>query len=424
MVKHYYNDQQYLNFISNPKYFKSPDLLNTYLHYEQLFSGKIHKLKAYVLKIQNELINKLTLVEFKTLTYTDINVLPDYNMIQKTYDMRLTNAAIILNIPNLGRFTLPVKYKKKYHGSINYRYSFNAVNIRRQYDITLVFDTIKHEIKIVLTNDIPETIPLDFKTNKMEGVDINTRDNMFKVSDGNTIDYDRKLLNQIVKDKIKLDKIVEQRDKLGCDKKYSDTMLKIQDSINKRVKYLQDFNCSLFLNQYRDYHLAFENIQLKPHKTKGKSKENDDINYNNIFSLLRFSSIKDTIIRMAPNYGVEISLINPDYTSQMCNKCYHIEEANRHGDKFKCKSCGHEDNADLNAAKNIRDRIAINVLCNALHQKNDNSENTYNPIYKNTKRDRIIFKQELDKSLNILKKSNPLYQNLILNLINILNLKK
>lgn len=45
--------------------------------------------------------------------------------------------------------------------------------------------------------------------------------------------------------------------------------------------------------------------------------------------------------------------VNPAYTSRKCSRCGHIEKANRQGDKFKCKKCGLEEHADVNAAKNI-----------------------------------------------------------------------
>ena len=48
--------------------------------------------------------------------------------------------------------------------------------------------------------------------------------------------------------------------------------------------------------------------------------------------------------------------MNPAYTSQACNKCHHITKENRKSQsKFACVKCRHTDNADINAAKNIRD---------------------------------------------------------------------
>jgi len=45
------------------------------------------------------------------------------------------------------------------------------------------------------------------------------------------------------------------------------------------------------------------------------------------------------------------------YTSQRCPVCGHTERGNRSGEVFLCLKCGHGDNADVNAAKNILDRF-------------------------------------------------------------------
>jgi IS605 OrfB family transposase len=45
--------------------------------------------------------------------------------------------------------------------------------------------------------------------------------------------------------------------------------------------------------------------------------------------------------------------VNPKHTSQICSKCGHIEKSNRKGSRFKCKKCGFELDADLNASRNI-----------------------------------------------------------------------
>ena len=46
--------------------------------------------------------------------------------------------------------------------------------------------------------------------------------------------------------------------------------------------------------------------------------------------------------------------VDPRYTSQVCNKCGHVESGNRRSQsEFECKGCGHRANADVNAAKNV-----------------------------------------------------------------------
>ena len=45
------------------------------------------------------------------------------------------------------------------------------------------------------------------------------------------------------------------------------------------------------------------------------------------------------------------------YTSQTCNACQHVAPESRESQAvFRCVACGHSDNADLNAARHIRDR--------------------------------------------------------------------
>ena len=47
--------------------------------------------------------------------------------------------------------------------------------------------------------------------------------------------------------------------------------------------------------------------------------------------------------------------VNPAYTSQTCYRCGHVDKANRlTQSQFKCVRCEHEDNADINAALNIK----------------------------------------------------------------------
>ena len=46
--------------------------------------------------------------------------------------------------------------------------------------------------------------------------------------------------------------------------------------------------------------------------------------------------------------------VNPQYTSQTYNRCGYIDKNNRKTQsKFKCLKCHYEDNADINASKNI-----------------------------------------------------------------------
>lgn len=52
--------------------------------------------------------------------------------------------------------------------------------------------------------------------------------------------------------------------------------------------------------------------------------------------------------------GIDVVVINPQYTSQRCSKCGCIHAENRKSQsEFVCIECGYSENADYNAAKNI-----------------------------------------------------------------------
>lgn len=52
--------------------------------------------------------------------------------------------------------------------------------------------------------------------------------------------------------------------------------------------------------------------------------------------------------------GTEIVKVNPAFTSQTCHACKHVARESRESQAvFRCVACGHQDNADVNAAKNI-----------------------------------------------------------------------
>jgi len=57
-----------------------------------------------------------------------------------------------------------------------------------------------------------------------------------------------------------------------------------------------------------------------------------------------------------------VKKINPAYTSQCCSNCKHVAKENRESQAiFLCKACGYQDNADINAAKNLAAGHAVSA---------------------------------------------------------------
>lgn len=101
--------------------------------------------------------------------------------------------------------------------------------------------------------------------------------------------------------------------------------------------------------------IALENLTHIRQRTRVKGKEQRAKHSNWSFAQLRtFLTYK------AKMMGIPISLVDPRYTSQRCFVCGHTEKGNRRNQsEFLCCSCGHADNADINAALNIS-RAAAN----------------------------------------------------------------
>jgi len=56
--------------------------------------------------------------------------------------------------------------------------------------------------------------------------------------------------------------------------------------------------------------------------------------------------------------GFTLERVDPAYTSQACSSCEFVHRNNRQGNSFKCVSCGRHAHADVNAAKNQRERFS------------------------------------------------------------------
>jgi IS605 OrfB family transposase len=74
-----------------------------------------------------------------------------------------------------------------------------------------------------------------------------------------------------------------------------------------------------------------------------------------------FCQLRSFVEYKAKQLGLAVIKIDPRNTSRTCNKCGHCDKNNRkRQSEFVCQSCGHSENADLNAAKNIRSRGFVN----------------------------------------------------------------
>ena len=354
---------------------------------------------SFVRCVQDFIIKKINKVTYKSLTFNHMNVLAKKipAMLEKSH-IKLTNTIVHINLPKIAIIDLPVRHSKKYHGAFkDYKCNLNKTTGQKQYLIQISFDEVKKEVKITLVRDINKNIS-DLKDKQILGVDVNTKHNIFALSNCETQKVDKKLVKKIVREKKKLKKIQSQRDKLKLPKEYSKRQKRIQDKINKQVQYLQNYACHLLLKNHENSILVMENLERKLKKCKfNNTQYEEELNYNDLFSLLKIYSMKDTVIRMSGNYNVNVVLVNPDFTSQMCPKCGYISKNNRKSQEtFCCEKCNYKNNADINAAKNIKGRFTNPKFKEELQKEVADTQLISEPKISN----RFKFKQKLFEITN------------------------
>jgi putative transposase len=99
--------------------------------------------------------------------------------------------------------------------------------------------------------------------------------------------------------------------------------------------------------------LVLESLKNIRKKVKLRKKQRTELNSWAFFQLEKFIEYKAAV------QNIKVVYVSPRYTSQRCSKCGHIAKTNRLSQcLFKCKQCSFQLNADLNASRNIRDKLS------------------------------------------------------------------
>jgi len=271
-----------------------------------------------------------------------------------------------VSLSGIGRksFDIPVKFNKDWHGSMR---DYSKTN--PDYEYVLTFNEKYHQVNINLCKDGERYIPE--AGDNVVGIDVNCKHNLFSLSNETTYDYNR----QLVKDFCKLSLVV---DELKKDKNYTIGKRKQQKLDTLKMKMLKSEQ-QLISGMCKELmmdgvnHIVMEDLDNGFGRCYVKDKDNEDINYNRKVKFLGLSSLKQEVEHIARKYGIALSTVQASYTSKMCPICGCIADENRpNQETFECIECGHEDNADVNAAINIRNRVAVTVLQQKLLKQRDN----------------------------------------------------
>ena len=140
-------------------------------------------------------------------------------------------------------------------------------------------------------------------------------------------------------------------------KNFSKKTKKLQLKLNKIVQKIKNCKEDFFhktSKQLVDNHakIIIEDLKIKD------MKESEKTHLNRMISDVSWGSLIQKLLYKAQAKNVIVVQINPAFTSQRCSNpgCGHIHPHNRKTQSvFQCLKCGHTENADTNAAKNIRD---------------------------------------------------------------------
>lgn len=377
-----------------------------------------NKILKMVENLRKRLIKDITLINFKSLTFQDMNVLSINHEKGRTGNIidileENSNKAIIkINLAGYKQVAIPTKFSKKYHGNLDcYNgklYKMNNQGImgkRVTYTIKFLKD---RKVKIILFQETEKiNYTYDDNRNNILGVDVNTSSNLFSLSNGVQIKYDEKIINQAAK----LNKVIsyKQTNKATSEKNvdevnkiYSKKIRRRIDKMVRRAEYYQNYKSHELIEYMKDNnfnYLVMEDLDIKSSKTKTKKNANNvKINYNDVAKTLRINNLKNVLERLCKKENFNFAKVNPAYTSQTCSACGNIDRKSRNHRMFLCTNCHHSDDADINAAKNIKNRI-INPMLKLNLIRFDNE----NQIHIGSKHKNKSFYEEVYKNMNTSK---------------------
>lgn len=106
---------------------------------------------------------------------------------------------------------------------------------------------------------------------------------------------------------------------------------------------------------------------------------------NGMMSTFARGKLQKKLMETLNWYGYDFKEVVPDYTSQTCPVCSHLEKENRNGKSFKCKCCGYEADADYVGSLNIKARAddqEILDVCEKYKYKHDEMQKHLKMVYK------------------------------------------
>ena len=322
-------------------------------------------------------------IEFKSLSFRGRSRLKDDIVSMNDNKKSIINsfANISWYLKNRKKMIIPMKYAKDFHGELK-RYT-NGTDT--SYTICLEEN---NQIRMILSYEDEREYPE--AKDRIIGIDVNSKHNLMTCSNGYEIDFDRELVETLSNELQKIDRlkknknyVIGKRKQHKIDHLNRELISKIREEIASLCKRLK---------KHHYHHAVFEDLDNQFGSTFAKDENN--LNYNRRLKLLHLGSLKDEFEHIARKYGIAVSLVQSFYTSQTCPKCGCIDKENRKSQEdFECIECGYKSNADLNASRNIRNRVAEAVLRRELLKKDSKNSSAYIPKFNSKEKTKEVLEK-------------------------------
>jgi len=244
---------------------------------------------------------------------------------------------------------VPVRYRRAYHGDLS-DFRTKEYSVSFEDERVLRFAVTKERAPVSESFEVPENAV---------GVDVNMKHNLFCLSTGETLDFDRELVAGYAKF---LKSLPRDRARTKGEKKMDSVWRRrIRAHLGERARLLVDTAVAGGADT-----IVMEDLGSSMRRCAGRSSD-ADMAYSRLSSLLGVCSLRTTVRSVCARSGVRFALVPAAFTSQMCNRCGHIDKKNRRSQEiFSCSACGYTTNADFNAAENIKAFGSNNVYSRQL----------------------------------------------------------
>ena len=332
------------------------------------------RLFALAMSKRNRIIEKYSKksIEFKSLSFRGRSRLTDdiVSMNENRKSIINSFANISWHLKDRKKMTIPMKYSKDFHGELK-RYT-NGTDT--SYTICLEKD---NQIRMILSYEDDRYVPE--ARDKIIGIDVNSKHNLLQCSNGYEIDFDRELVEELSKELKKIDDLKKRNAEYQIGKRKQHKIDHLNRELQSKIRE-EIANLCKRLKKHKYHHAVFEDLDNQFGSTF--AKDENDLNYNRRLRILHLGSLKNEFEHIARKYGIAVSLVQSFYTSQTCPHCGCIDKENRKSQEhFECIECGYKSNADLNASRNIRNRVAEAVLRRELLKKDSKNSSAYVPKF-------------------------------------------